>query len=151
MTPFHLAVAVTDLTSARAFYGGVLGCPEGRRADTWVDFSFFGPQLSLHVVATGDDTTACATVDGLSVPIPHFGCVLEWDVFQSLASRLSAAAVAFVIKPKVRFENQPGEQVTMFVRDPSGNALEFKTFRNPRAMLATSGTTHGRFDDSPAP
>ena len=137
MTPFHLAVAVNDLTSARAFYGGVLGCTEGRSADTWVDFSFFGHQLSLHVVTTVDDTTTRAKVDGLPVPIPHFGCVLEWDVFQSLASRLSAAAVEFIIKPQVRFENQPGEQVTMFVRDPSGNALEFKAFRNPHAMLAT--------------
>jgi hypothetical protein len=126
--PFHLAFPVRDLAGARAFYGEVLGCAEGRSADTWVDFDFFGHQLSAHVA--GADPAATNPVDGDDVPVRHFGLVLPWDAWEALAVRLSAAGVAFLIAPRVRFAGEVGEQGTFFVLDPSGNALEFKSFRD---------------------
>ena len=135
-TPFHLAIRVHDLASARAFYGGLLACPEGRSSSDWVDFDFFGHQLVCHVVATArSDAAAHNPVDGHDVPVPHFGMVLEMPDWEALASRLKDAGAAFVIEPHVRFKGQPGEQATMFLTDPSGNALEFKSFRDIAGQL----------------
>jgi extradiol dioxygenase family protein len=136
MTPFHLAIPVRDLVSARAFYGGVLGCPEGRSSTDWVDFDFFGHQLVCHAVSgDGAGRPALNPVDGHDVPVPHFGMVLEMPDWEVLAARLKSAGIAFVIEPHVRFPGQPGEQATMFLTDPSGNALEFKSFRDIAGQL----------------
>jgi extradiol dioxygenase family protein len=126
---FHLAYHVTDLDAARRFYGGVLGCREGRCAATWVDFDFFGHQISLHL---GEPfaTTRTGQVGEHVVPMPHLGLVLELPDWQALAARLRAANTDFVLAPQVRFEGQPGEQWTMFFRDPSGNPIEVKGFRS---------------------
>lgn len=127
LTPFHLAIHVHDLDEARGFYGGVLGCAEGRSAPTWVDFDFFGHQLSLHL---GDPFPNAATgkVGDAKVPMPHFGLVLHLPDWQALAGRVRAAGVDFVLEPQVRFAGEPGEQWTMFFRDPSGNPIEVKGF-----------------------
>ena len=138
MTPFHLAIRVRDLGEARAFYGGLLGCAEGRSSDTWVDFDFFGHQLVCHVVALTGTTRpepASNPVDGHDVPVPHFGLVLEMETWEALARRFQAAGVDFVIEPQLRFRGQPGEQATMFLLDPSGNAVEFKAFRDVAGQL----------------
>jgi extradiol dioxygenase family protein len=136
MTPFHLAIPVRDLASARAFYGGLLGCPEGRSAAEWVDFDFFGHQLVCHVVAGRNGGAAGHNpVDGHDVPVPHFGMVLEMPDWERLAERLRAGGTRFVIEPHVRFKGEPGEQATMFLTDPSGNALEFKAFRDIAGQL----------------
>ena len=136
MTPFHLAIPVRDLASARAFYGGVLGCPEGRSSTDWVDFDFFGHQLVCHAVESdGAGRPAHNPVDGHDVPVPHFGMVLEMPDWEALAARLKLAGTTFVIEPHVRFPGQPGEQATMFLTDPSGNALEFKAFRDIAGQL----------------
>jgi extradiol dioxygenase family protein len=136
LTPFHLAIPVRDLASARDFYGGLLGCREGRSAEDWVDFDFFGHQLVCHAVAGGAvDRPAHNPVDGHDVPVPHFGMVLEMPDWEALAKQLKAAGVAFVIEPTVRFKGRPGEQATMFLTDPSGNALEFKAFRDIAEQL----------------
>lgn len=134
-TPFHLAFAVRDLDATRAFYGEVLGCVMGRSAPTWQDFDFFGHQLSAHVATAGD--AASGQVDGQAVPIPHFGAVLGMDEWWALAERLRAAGQGFLIEPQVRFEGAPGEQGTFFLRDPAGNTLEFKGFRDMDAVFAT--------------
>lgn len=128
-TPFHLAVNVTDLDAARAFYGGLLGCVEGRSTKNWVDFDFFGHQLSLHLGAPFG-TADTGRVGAHMVAMPHFGVVLGYEDWRALADRLDAAGVEWVIAPTVRFEGDPGEQWTMFFRDPSGNPLEFKGFRD---------------------
>ncbi len=135
--PFHLAIPVRDLASSRAFYGGLLGCPEGRCSADWVDFNFFGHQLVCHVVARAADGERAAhnTVDGHDVPVPHFGLVLERPDWEALAARLRTAGVDFVIEPHVRFKGQVGEQATMFLTDPSGNALEFKSFRDTAGQM----------------
>ena len=134
LTPFHLAIPVRDLAGARDFYGRLLGCSEGRSSDAWVDFDFFGHQLVCHVApASGGD--AHTPVDGHDVPVPHFGMVLEMPDFEALAARLKAARVKFEIEPTLRFRGQAGEQATMFLRDPSGNALEFKSFRDIAGQL----------------
>jgi extradiol dioxygenase family protein len=136
LTPFHLAIPVHDLAAARAFYGELLGCAEGRSAADWVDFDFFGHQLVCHAVAgTARDDAAHNPVDGHDVPVPHFGIVLEMPDWEALAARLKRAGVAFVIEPCVRFRGQAGEQATMFLTDPSGNALEFKAFRDIAGQL----------------
>jgi extradiol dioxygenase family protein len=136
LQPFHLAFPVGDLASTRAFYGGVLGCPEGRSAERWVDFDLFGHQLSAHLRGDAGPVTT-NEVDGDAVPVPHFGVVLAWDDFHALADRLQKAAVDFILEPRIRFKGQVGEQATMFLRDPSGNALEFKAFRDPARLFAT--------------
>jgi len=138
LRPFHLAFPVHDLAAARAFYGGVLGCPEGRSADHWVDFDLFGHQIVAHYDA-GARAAAPITnpVDGHDVPVPHFGVVLTMDDWQALAQRVQAAGIAFGIEPHVRFKGQPGEQATMFFKDPSGNALEFKAFADDAMLFAT--------------
>jgi hypothetical protein len=132
--PFHLAFPVDDLAAARAFYGGLLGCREGRSADAWVDFDFFGHQIVAHI-APGSRVHR-NPVDGDDVPVPHFGVVLGWDDFNSLAERLRAANVRFEIAPHVRFAGTAGEQATMFLFDPSGNALEFKAMRDAAKLFA---------------
>lgn len=135
LTPFHLAIHVRDLDEARAFYGGVLGCAEGRSAPTWVDFDFFGHQLSLHL-GEPFPTAATGRVGEKLVPMPHFGLVLHLPDWQALAARLKAAGVAFVLEPQVRFQGEPGEQWTMFFCDPSGNPVEVKGFPTMAGVFA---------------
>ena len=137
MPPFHLAFPVHDLAAARAFYGGLLGCPEGRSSDEWIDFDFFGHQIVAHLVPRrGGAARASNPVDGHDVPVPHFGAVLAMAEWETLAARLEAAGVDFAIPPTVRFRGEPGEQATMFFRDPSGNALEIKAMANPANLFA---------------
>jgi extradiol dioxygenase family protein len=138
LRPFHLAFPVHDLAAARAFYGDLLGCPEGRSADAWVDFNLYGHQIVAHL-HPGLDTARRAhsnAVDGDDVPVPHFGVVLERADWDALASRLAAAGQAFIIAPHIRFEGEAGEQATMFFLDPSGNALEFKAFASLDNLFA---------------
>ena len=137
LRPFHLAFPVRDIAEARAFYGDVLGCPEGRSAEDWVDFDFYGHQIVAHRVgdATNPDSGA-NTVDGRAVPVPHFGVVLDMAAWQALADRLVAVGTTFEIEPHVRFGGEPGEQATMFFRDPSGNALEMKAFASLDGLFA---------------
>ncbi len=134
---FHLALPVTDLRETRRFYEHVLGCTPGRESERWVDLNFFGHQLVLHLTES-TDLVACASnpVDGHAVPASHFGPVLDWQAFEALADRLRELDVEFVIKPYIRFQGQAGEQATMFVRDPSGNHLEFKAFRDMAMLFA---------------
>jgi len=139
LTPFHIAVQVRDIAEARAFYGGLLGCSEGRSDAEWVDFNLYGHQFVCHLNrALGREGRIGAhfnTVDGHGVPVPHCGAVLEMDAWNTLAQRLRARGASFVIEPYVRFKGAPGEQATMFLLDPSGNALEFKAFRDIDAQL----------------
>jgi len=140
LRPFHLAFPVRDIAEARAFWGGVMGCPEGRSAEDWVDFDFFGHQIVAHRVDLGAPERpeeAHNPVDGHDVPVPHFGIVLEMADWQALADRLRAAGTEFVIEPYVRFAGEPGEQATMFFRDPSGNAIEMKAFADLGQLFAT--------------
>jgi len=162
LPPFHLAFPVHDLEAARGFYGGLLGCREGRSAAEWIDFDFFGHQIVAHLVRpspSGEgmgvglvDSEQSGTfptptpplkgrgynpVDGHDVPVPHFGAVLPMEAWRALAERLQAAGTRFVIEPNIRFEGQPGEQATMFFLDPSGNAIEFKAMRDARNLFAT--------------
>ena len=125
---FHLAFPVHDLNAAREFYGGVLGCEEGRSSDRWIDFNFYGHQIVAHLADQGAGAAASNHVDSDEVPVPHFGIVLPMEDWQELADRLTARGVEFVIEPKIRFAGEVGEQATMFFLDPSGNALEFKSF-----------------------
>lgn len=136
MQPFHLAVPVHDLAAARRFYGGLLGCAEGRSSTEWVDFNFFGHQLVAHLDPSARPAAHHNQVDGHAVPVPHFGVVLDWPAWEDLAARLQAAGVAFIIEPGIRFAGQVGEQATMFFRDHSGNALEFKAFKDPARLFA---------------
>ena len=133
---FHLAFPVDDLAATRRFYGEVLGCAEGRSDSYWVDFDLFGHQIVAHLVE-GRSQRETNPVDGDDVPVPHFGLLLRPDDWRVLADRLQAAEVEFVIEPHTRFAGEPGEQSTMFVLDPSGNALEFKAFRNPDEVFST--------------
>jgi uncharacterized protein len=136
LPPFHLAFPVDDLAAARAFYGGLLGCPEGRSADHWVDFDLYGHQIVAHLAPEAVRKRATNPVDGEDVPVPHFGLVLAMDAWKALAERLESAGVDFMIPPTVRFAGQPGEQATMFFRDPAGNALEFKAMADPAKLFA---------------
>ena len=136
MNVFHLAYTVSDLDSARSFYGDLLGCREGRSTDTWVDFNFFGNQLSLHLGEVIKKSKTTSKVDDISVPMPHFGCVLDWDSFYDLADKLKSARVLFIIEPTIRFESMPGEQATMFFEDPFQNAIEFKAYQNPSEVFS---------------
>ena len=137
LTPFHLAIPVGNLAAARHFYAEVFGCSEGRSSEQWIDFDFFGHQLVVHEVeGDGNPRAGNNAVDGHDVPVPHFGVVLEWDHWQQLADRLRSRNTRFVIEPCIRFEGQVGEQATMFLRDPSGNALEFKAFRDIGQLFA---------------
>ncbi len=132
-TLFHHAFLVRDLAAARNFYGDLLGCREGRSEPTWVDFDFFGHQISLHLGEPAISATR-GEVDGIEVPMPHFGAILDWEAFDALATRLTDAGSAFIIAPRSRYEGQLAEQKTLFLLDPSGNALEFKAFKNPEAI-----------------
>lgn len=134
--PFHLAIPVNDLAANRLFYRDTLGCTEGRSSDHWVDFDFFGHQLVIHVKEMASEETHSNPVDGKEVPVPHFGVVLDMETFQQLASDLKSKNVQFIIEPYIRFEGQVGEQATMFFKDPAGNALEFKAFKNLDQLFA---------------
>ena len=132
LTPFHLAIPVSDIARAREFYGDVLGCAEGRSDEQWVDYDFFGHQLVVHCVkSAAAEPPASNPVDGHDVPVPHFGVVLSWERRHELAAMLKSKGVQFVIQPYVRFQGKVGEQATLFFLDPFGNALEFKAFRDP--------------------
>jgi extradiol dioxygenase family protein len=133
-----LAFPVDDLAAARRFYGGVLGCPEGRSAETWIDFDFFGHQIVAHL-APARALPHANSVDGHDVPVPHFGVVLAMGAWEACATRLRAAGVAFVIEPHIRFRGKAGEQATMFFLDPAGNALEIKAFADPARLFANNG------------
>jgi len=133
--PFHYAFPVDDLVAARRFYGELLGCPEGRSADHWIDFDFFGHQIVAHLAPAAPRAQETNPVDGEDVPVPHFGIVLPMGQWKELAERLRSAAVEFVIEPAIRFEGQPGEQATMFFLDPAGNALEFKAMADPAKLF----------------
>lgn len=137
LKPFHLALPVRDLDAARAFYCDMLGCGTGRTASRWIDLNFFGHQVSLHLVDDHDGGVDTNPVDGDKVPARHFGIVLDMDDWQSLAERLKSANCDFLISPRIRFEGEVGEQPTMFLHDPSGNALEFKSFADPQQLFAT--------------
>ena len=136
MSVFHLAYTVNDLDSTRRFYGDLLGCQEGRSTESWVDFDFFGNQLSLHIGQTIKELESDSRVDNVEVPLPHFGCIIDWDLFHNLADKLKSAGILFIIEPTIRFEGMPGEQATMFLEDYSQNALEFKSFRNPNEVFS---------------
>jgi extradiol dioxygenase family protein len=138
LSPFHLAVPVHDLEAARSFYGELLGCAEGRSSDHWIDFNFYGHQFVAHLQDDhpGKEGLHHNPVDGHAVPVPHFGVVLPWEDWQALADRLQAAKVDFIIEPYIRFKGEPGEQATLFFLDPSGNALEFKAFRDLGQLFA---------------
>lgn len=139
VAPFHLAFPVNNLEATRDFYVRVLGCDEGRSSDCWIDFNLFGHQVVAHLVGSDrvqPGSVGGNAVDGQHVPVPHFGVVLSWDDFEAFARRIADAGIECEIGPYVRFEGQPGEQATMFFRDPSGNALEFKAFRDPSNLFA---------------
>jgi uncharacterized protein len=137
LSPFHLAIPVHDLGAARAFYGGLFGCPEGRSSNEWVDFDLFGHQLVAHLDRAHDTPVKTTNaVDGQAVPVPHFGVVLPWRAWHELAERLRSAGQRFVIEPGIRFQGQVGEQATFFLYDPFGNALEFKAFQDPSQLFA---------------
>jgi extradiol dioxygenase family protein len=136
MIPFHLAFPVTSLDKARAFYGDLLGCPEGRSSLEWVDFDFFGHQIVAHLAPQEAGHRSTNAVDGDNVPVRHFGAVLAMDQWQSMADKLKAAGTRFVIEPHVRFKGEVGEQATMFCLDPCGNALEFKAFKDIGRLFA---------------
>ncbi len=136
LPPFHLAFPVDDLAAARGFYGGLLGCPEGRSADHWIDFDLFGHQIVAHLSPDAVRPRATNPVDGEAVPVPHFGVVLGIDEWRVLADRLVAGGAHFVIAPTVRFAGTAAEQATMFLLDPAGNALEFKAMADPGTLFA---------------
>jgi len=138
LRPFHLAVAVNNLEAARGFYGGVLGCAEGRSARDWVDFNFYGHQLVCHLDSgvASDRTELRNLVDGHGVPVPHFGLVLDMEAWNRVKQRLVEAGIEFVIEPTVRFKGKVGEQATMFFRDPAGNNLEIKAFEQLDQLFA---------------
>lgn len=136
LPPFHLAFPVASLVDARAFYGELLGCPEGRCSDTWVDFDLYGHQIVAHLAPEELRTSAAHDVDGDNVPVRHFGVVLDMAAWHALAEKLRAADTRFVVEPHVRFKGEPGEQATMFLLDPSGNALEFKAFADRSKLFA---------------
>ena len=135
MPPFHLAFPVDDLQAARAFYADFLGCAVGRESDAWIDFNFFGHQITCHLVAEMPQI-ATNGVDGKRVPTAHFGAILDWDDWHAMADKLRAGDAHFLIEPYIRFTGQPGEQATLFITDPSGNGLEFKSFKDPTRIFA---------------
>ena len=136
MQPFHLAFPVTSLDKARAFYGELLGCPEGRSSPEWVDFNFFGHQIVAHLSTDEAGHHNTSAVDGDKVPVRHFGMVLEMAQWEAMAAKLQKAGITFVIEPHIRFKGQVGEQATMFFLDPCGNAVEFKAFADPSRLFA---------------
>jgi len=137
LTPFHLAFTVDDIEKAESFYTGVLGCTLGRKDTRWIDFNLHGHQITAHLVLSMAGQ-ASNPVDGDRVPVPHFGLILPWDEWETMAERIRQSAVSFLIEPKIRFQGQTGEQGTFFIRDPAGNALEFKSFKDSAKIFATS-------------
>jgi extradiol dioxygenase family protein len=135
-TPFHLAFPIRDIEETRNFYGGLLGCEIGRSTDKWIDFNFFGHQLSAHVKPDELKTALTNQVDGDSVPVRHFGAILEWTQWENLAEKLRTEGIKFIIEPHIRFKGEVGEQATMFFLDPCGNALEFKSFQDKSQIFA---------------
>ena len=136
MPPFHLAFPVDDLDAARQFYSGLLGCSIGRSSNDWIDFDFHGHQIVAHLAPEEVAAAATNLVDGKQVPVRHFGVVLDWSEWHRLADELRKAKISFIIEPGIRFEGLPGEQATMFFLDPAGNALEFKSFKDPDQLFA---------------
>ncbi|MDF1730733.1 MULTISPECIES: VOC family protein [unclassified Minwuia] len=136
LSPFHLAFPVHDLAAARSFYGDLLGCPEGRSSDDWIDFNFYGHQIVAHLAPDETGEAATNAVDGHGVPVRHFGVVLPMDQWKAVAEKLQGAGVDFVIDPYIRFRGEPGEQATMFFKDPSGNAVEMKAFADIGKLFA---------------
>jgi len=136
LTPFHIAIPVHNLSECRIFYREVLGCEEGRSSEHWVDFNLFGHQLVIHYKQKTEETLHVNAVDGKNVPVPHYGVVLPWDIFQSFSEELRSKNIDFIIEPYIRFEGQVGEQATMFFLDPAGNALEFKAFKDIGQLFA---------------
>ena len=136
MAQFHMAFRIDDIESTRRFYGHLLGCPQGRETTGWIDFDFFGNQISAHI-GPRPERELQSSVDGKPVPLVHFGIVIEWERWEALHRRLAEERVAFILEPQVRFVGLPGEQATFFVSDPSGNALEFKAYRNPDNVFQT--------------
>ena len=136
LSPFHLAIPVHNLNACREFYTNTLNLEEGRSSDHWVDYNFFGHQLVIHYKPKSEDDTHTNPVDGKDVPVPHFGVVLPWDDFHEFAELLKLKGIQFIIEPYIRFEGQVGEQATMFFKDPSGNALEFKAFKDMSQLFA---------------
>ena len=137
LAPFHVAIPVHNLTECRNFYRDVLNCEEGRSSDHWVDFNLFGHQLVIHYKAkSATSDLHHNAVDGKEVPVPHYGVVLPWETFQSFSEELKSKGIQFVIEPYIRFEGQVGEQATMFFKDPAGNALEFKAFKDAGQLFA---------------
>lgn len=136
ITPFHVAVPVHNIDECRTFYRDVLGCKEGRSAEQWVDFDFFGHQFVIHYKPKSEEETHTNPVDGKNVPVPHYGVVLPWDTFQTFSQELIEKGIDFVIEPYIRFKGEPGEQATMFFLDPAGNALEFKAFKDMGQLFA---------------
>jgi len=134
--PFHLAFPVHDLAAARRFYGELLGCPEGRSAPDWIDFDFFGHQIVAHLAPAETGMASTNAVDGHGVPVRHFGIVLPMEAWQAMADKLIAFGIDFVIRPYIRFRGEPGEQATMFFKDPSGNAVEMKAFADIGKLFA---------------
>ncbi len=136
LTPFHIAFPVDDLDAARDFYGTILGCPEGRSSDKWIDFNLFGHQIVAHLKPASGAKAHLNPVDGHDVPVPHFGVVLPMATWEALATRLTNTGISFIIEPYIRFKGEVGEQATMFFLDPAGNALEFKAFGNISQLFA---------------
>ena len=137
LTPFHLAVPVHNLDECRIFYRNILGCKEGRSSDHWVDFNFFGHQFVIHYKEKNEQEVTTNAVDGKHVPVPHFGVVLSWEVFENLSQDLKSKGIEFIIEPYIRFKGEVGEQATMFFKDPSGNAIEFKSFKDMNMIFAS--------------
>jgi len=136
LSPFHLAIPVHNLATCRDFYTNTLNLEEGRSSEHWVDYNFFGHQFVIHFKPKTEDDTHTNSVDGKDVPVPHFGVVLSWDTFNDFAELLKTKGIQFIIEPYIRFEGQVGEQATMFFKDPSGNALEFKAFKDMSQLFA---------------
>ena len=134
--PFHLAFPVRDIAEARAFYGDLLGCPEGRSAPEWVDFDYYGHQIVAHLAPDECGHKTSSAVDGHRVPVRHFGAIVPMDRWQAMADKLVAQKTEFVIEPYIRFKGEPGEQATMFFLDPSGNAIEIKSFADLSSLFA---------------
>ncbi len=139
--PFHLAVPVSDLAATRQFYTKILGCSIGRESTTWIDFDFFGHQVTTHLASEESAVTVTNLVDDIEVPVRHFGVILDWDAWNVLAEELSGKNIPFLIKPHVRFQGKVGEQATLFLLDPSLNGLEFKAFKKPRDIFARPADT----------
>ena len=138
LRPFHLAIPVDNIANARRFYTGILGCRVGRESAHWIDFNFFGHQVTAHLILDEDSNVPTNPVDGEAIPVRHFGIVLSWENWQALVEKLDNQNITYLIRPTIRFKGEAGEQATLFIRDPSGNALEFKSFRDDQKLFARS-------------